>query len=681
VSKRKCLEISRYLVVVLCLVVILSACDTGIAYKPDMALQEYTPDEKTLEILLKEERACFDFFWNTANTDKDSPGYGLIPDRMPTGPDVSSIASVGFGLTGICIGVERGWITREQGAERVKGTLETLYNNVQQDHGFFYHFLDIKTGQRVWDCEVSIIDTALCLNGVIMAGEYFGGEIAELAEKIYARVDWPWYTDRWGNGRYYMGYKPETGFFGSWNMTAEQLMMYFLGTASPEKPVDPGMFYIFSRPEESYGGLPKMIHSPAGSIFVYQYSHAWYDFRNTRDAYGTDWFRNSIIASLSSRQYAIDNEELYNTGELDWGFSACDGPEGYSGEYGSQPAFGNRNDGTIPPYGAAGSIVFTPENSARSIVNMYEQYPELWGEWGFKDAYNKTMEPMWIAKDVIGIDKGITMLMIENYLTGMVWEYMSKNKYVQSGMKRCGIHPANTYGVESFENNPELGGITGQDCTFRIQTEETHTGVNALEVNTKKGGKLRFKIDSRLLNDENNSMLQYAVKGKVKATVRYLDGSGKEIKAVSSPSGSEEWRVVQVPAAKELKSDIGNISFVELEFKNDGIFYIDDVEFINDDPRIYNVILDGSRKAGSVLKPVWNTWDKKGRKVYIDEIRWYISDTPLGDWKQIEGADRLTYTIKNEDVGKYIKCELYGVIPEGIKLIRLDPAQSDVTGI
>lgn len=671
-------NIVRIIAALISLLIFLSSCIMGKAYKVDPSLQQYAPDKKTLDILLDEEKSCFKFFWETANIDKNSPGYGLIPDRMPSGPDVSSIASVGFGLTGICIGVERGWITREQGAERVKGTLNTLYNNVQQDHGFFYHFIDMKTGKRVWDCEVSIIDTALCLNGVIMAGEYFGGEIAELAEKIYLRVDWPWYTDK-GSGKYYMGYSPETGFFGAWDMTAEQMMMYFLGAGSPTNPIDPMMFYMFLRPKKSYGGLPEMTHSPAGSIFVYQYSHAWYDFRNTRDGLGVDWFRNSIIASLSSRQYAIDNAREYKTSEFDWGFSACDGPNGYSGGYGSQPAYGNSNDGTVPPYGPAGSIVFTPEYSCKSIVHMYEKYPELWGEWGFKDAYNKTKDPMWVAKDVIGIDKGITMLMIENYLSGMVWEYMSKNKYVQSGMKRCRIRPANTYVLDSFEDNTSLVGISGADCLFNIQRDEIFTGVKALKINAEKGGSLRFEVNPKLLNNGNNSILRFAVKGKGKIAVRYLTSEEKEIKAFDTAIKSKEWNITSVPAAEKLEADIDRTAFVEFIFVDGGIFYLDDVEFANEDPRIYNVILNGGREVGAVLKPLWNTWDKDGRKIYIDEVRWYVADSPQGQWKIVEGADKLTYTVRSEDYNKFIKCELVGVIVDGNKVIRLQPAESDIT--
>lgn len=661
------------------MIFMLPSCRIINKYNPNPELQEYVPDEKTLDILLKEERACFDFFWNTANTDKDSPGYGLIPDRMPSGPGISSIASVGFGLTAICIGAERGWITREQAAERVLGTLNTLYNNVEQSHGFFYHFIDIKTGKRVWNCEVSIIDTALCLNGVIMAAEYFKeSEISDLAEKIYARVDWPWYTDK-AAGRYYLGYTPESGFFGSWDMTAEQMMMYFLGAGSQRHPVDPMMFYMFGRPRKSYGILPEMIHSPAGSLFVYQYTHAWYDFRNMKDALGVDWFRNSVIASLSSWQYAIDNARDYETNEFEWGFTACDGPDGYSGAYGSQPAWGNSNDGTIPPCGPAGSIVFTPENSAKALAYMYKQYPELWGEWGFRDAYNKLKNPMWIGIDVIGIDKGITMLMIENYLSGMVWNYMMQNRYVQSGMKRCRIFPANSFSVESFEDNYSLKGITGENCVFNIQSHEACTGVKALKINARKNGTLRFEINPKFLNDENNALLRFAAKGAGMVKVRYLTQEGRILKTFRCRLRGDAWNAYSLPAAQGLNSDINSVHYIEFVFPNGGNLYLDDVEFVNEKPRIYNVILYGSREAGSVLKPVWNTWDKKGRKIYIDEVRWYVADSPRDEWKRIEGENGLTYTLRQSDVDKFIKCELFGVIPEGYRLIRLEPAESEPT--
>jgi hypothetical protein len=656
--------------------VMLTGCTPAYSIKSE--LQAYKPGVRETGILEKELRGSFDFFWNTANTDKNSPGYGLIPDRMPSGPDISSIASVGYGLTAICIGVERGYITREEGAERVLGTLKTLNENVQKDHGFFYHFLNINTGQRAWNSEVSIIDTALCLNGVIFSGEYFGGEIAKLAARIYEAVDWPWYTDE-NTGRFYMGYTPEKGFEGWWDMTAEQMMMYFLGAGSPTNPIKADMFYRFHRPRGNYGALPTMMYSPAGSLFAYQYTHLWYDFRNSTDKKGQDWFRNSIIASLASRLYAMETEGRFKTNGLEWGFSASDGPEGYKGGYGSPPSKGFHNDGTIPPYGPAGSTIFTPEQSITALVYMYDTYPDLWGKWGFKDAYNKAVSPMWIDKDVIGIDKGATMLAIENYLTGMVWKYMMKNKYIVSGMQRCGVLQANSYMLNTFEDG-DITGVKLEGCKIERNNNDSWSGIYSMKVNSAKNGTIRFAIDNERLKKQDSVFLSFAVKGKgrIITSIKGYDGT------VLSTNGHDlgdgrEWKTINISLSKE-KVEFDKVSEVLITSEEEGIYYIDHMEFTESTPRVYNVILDGKRQIGGVLKPVWNTWDIEGRQVYIDSVKWYRKDTYVAEWIEIEGADRLTYTITDKDANKYIKCDLRGVVlRQRNKALFLAPAQSDMT--
>jgi len=397
------------------------------------AIQPYEPSDDELDIMLRELRGAFDFFWLTANSEQGSPGFGLIPDRMPAGPGISSIASVGYGLAAICIGVERGWITREEGAERVMGTFVTLRDNVEGHRGFFYHFLDIKSAKRVWNCELSVIDTAICMNGVLFAGEYFGGEIKELAHKLYERVEWDWYVNP-VTQQFYMGWNNDR-FEGAWDVPSEQFMMYFLGSGSPTFPTDGDLFYRFRRPVGRYGSFPDYHYSYINPLFVFQFSHAWYDLRNMEDTAGIDWYKNSVVAVLGNRQYGIDNAERYATGVNDWGFSACDGPGGYSGNYGAPPSMGTlRNDGTVAAYGAAGSIPFMPRHAVPALVHQYG-ITGLTGEYGLKDAYN--LKENWIARDTIGIDKGVAMLMIENYLTGFIWELMGSIPAVQKGIEAC----------------------------------------------------------------------------------------------------------------------------------------------------------------------------------------------------------------------------------------------------
>ncbi len=400
-------------------------------------MREPISNEELLEL---ESRKSFEFFWEEANTDPHSPGYGLIRDRAPGLPSMSSIASVGYGLTAIAIAASRGWVSEAEAEQRVLGTLNTFLKHAEQRHGFYFHFLDMDTAKPYGGCEVSVIDTAILICGALAAGQYFGGEAEELAKELYERVEWDWYRNAETN-QFYMGYDDKSGrHFGTWDHYAEQFMMYFLGAASPTHPVPADMFEDFTRYLGYYGGVGPVIHSTGGALFVYQFSHAWFDLRGREDKFGVDWFQNSVNATLANRQFCIDNAGKSATfGPNSWGLTACDGPRGYSGGYGANPNTTKNDyvDGTIPPCGAAGSIVFTPEESIAAMQHYYTHYPNLWGRYGFKDAYNLDEQPEWYAEDVIGIDKGITLLMIENYRTGFVWRQFMDIPVVRLGMARC----------------------------------------------------------------------------------------------------------------------------------------------------------------------------------------------------------------------------------------------------
>lgn len=396
-------------------------------------------------ILKKELRGDFNFFIKEANTNRKSKGYGLIRDKSEIAPEVASIASVGYGLVALVIGVERKWISFEKAYHRANRTLDTFLNNMEAIHGFFYHFVDMETAKRVWNCEVSIIDTGIFICGAIFVGEYFKGEIKEKAERLYKNINWNWYRDEKVN-QFYMGYSPEKGFSGHWDMYAEQLMLYILGVASPTFPVEASIYDNFKKPIADYGEIKNIVYTYCGTLFTYQYSHAWIDFRNRKDENGINWFENSIKATLANRKYCIENSKKYKTfGENSWGLTACVGPKGYSGGFGAMPAISQleRNDGTISPSGAAGSIVFTPELSIQALEYYYNHFPKLWCKYGFKDAYNLDQEKPWYSEECIGIDKGTSMLMIENYLTGLIWRYFMKNEYVNKGLEKLKIVPKN----------------------------------------------------------------------------------------------------------------------------------------------------------------------------------------------------------------------------------------------
>lgn len=389
----------------------------------------------TNDLLEFEEKKAFDFFWNEVSLKEET--YGLIRDNdEEKNKNIASIASVGFGLTAIPIAIENKWIEYDEGYKRALKTLKTFYYTVENKEGFFLHFVDMNTGKRIWNSEVSVIDTVLFLMGAMTVSEYFKGEISEYFEKIYSKVNFPWYLDK-NKNMFYMGYWYESGFGGHWDLYAEQLIMYILAAASPTYSLDKSVYYDFGRNIGKYGDY-ELVYTWTGSLFTYQYSHAWIDFRNIVAEDNINWFENSIKATLANRQFCIDNKDKYKTfNENSWGLTACAGPDGYRGDYGAPPSGKNNTihyvDGTVPPAGALGSIVFTPDESIEALKNYYK-YPKLIGKYGLKDAYN--LDRNWYSDIVIGIDKGISLVKIENYKNGMIWDLIMKNKYIKTGLKK-----------------------------------------------------------------------------------------------------------------------------------------------------------------------------------------------------------------------------------------------------
>lgn len=394
----------------------------------------------------------FWYFWEEAN-----PSNGLIKDRStPTSP--ASIAAVGFGLSALTVGIDRGWITREQGRDRVARTLRFFWNAEQSTSpdatgykGFFYHFLDMQTGRRAWNSELSTVDTALLLGGVLDVGEYFDGsdaveeEIRALADSIYQRVDF-----RWSQFRHRQnptaaishGWKPETGFLThDWTGYNEAMILYILALGSPTHPATDGAWDAWV---SGYGnqwrteyGYTFLTFPP---LFGHQYSHVWIDFRGIQDAYmrskGIDYFENSRRATLAQREYHIANPKGYpNYGKNEWGLTASDTPTGYRARGAPPP---QNDDGTLVPTAPGGSIVFTPEESIAALRTMYDRYgSRLLGPYGFRDAYN--VQQNWFDDDYIGIDHGPILLMMENYRTEVIWERMMENEYVLRGLERAGF--------------------------------------------------------------------------------------------------------------------------------------------------------------------------------------------------------------------------------------------------
>ncbi len=394
---------------------------------------------------------AFQFFWNEAN-----PSNGLIKDRSRAnggGNAPCSIASVGFGLTAICIGIDHGWVTREAARDRVRTTLRTFWFGPQGSgesgyighKGFFYHFLDMESATRTWNSELSTIDTALLFAGILYVREYFSGsdpvesEIRSLADSIFARADWEWFRNF--SPALPMQWKPGLHFGSSrWVGYNEAMIMYILGYGAPRYPLQTGW------PAWTSGYLWQTLYGYSyvtfPPLFGHQYSHCWIDFRGIADDYmrqrGIDYFENSRRATLAQRAYCAANPGRF-VGYSDtlWGITASDGPEGYKAR-GAPPAY--NDNGTITPTAALSSIPFAPEAVIPTIHTMWNTYrSQLWSLYGFRDAFNLTQN--WWASDVIGIDQGPIIIMIENYRTGKVWQTFMKSPYVRTGLARIGFSP------------------------------------------------------------------------------------------------------------------------------------------------------------------------------------------------------------------------------------------------
>jgi hypothetical protein len=431
-------------------------------------------DEAFLDTL---QQRTFGFFWELQD-----PNTHLVPDRWPS-KSFSSVAAVGFGLASYPVGVERGYVTRAQAAERTLATLRFFWTAPQGTaaagmtgyRGFFYHFLDMETGRRFEKVELSTIDTALLLGGVLVCREYFDGggaeerEIRALADSIYLRVDWQWATVR--PPLVSMGWTPEEGFHGyDWRGMNEAMLLYVLALGSPTHPVAPEAWGAWASTYQ-WGSYYGQEHVGFAPLFGHQYSQLFVDFRGIRDPYmrarGIDYFENARRATLAQRAYAAANPGGWAGYSAEvWGLTASDGPvdadyviDGRPRHFWTYTAHGAdftevRDDGTLAPTAAGGSIPFAPEVAIPALREMRRRYGDLlFQRYGFVDAFNPTLtDPAlrvqagrivpgvgWFDVDYLGIDQGPILLQAENHRSGMIWALMRKSPYVVRGLKRAGF--------------------------------------------------------------------------------------------------------------------------------------------------------------------------------------------------------------------------------------------------
>lgn len=428
-------------------------------------------DQAFIDLL---EQRTFQFFWDTAD-----PGTGLIPDRHPT-PSFASISAVGFGLTAYVIGAERGYVTRDQAAQRVLKTLRFLERapqgpdpvNASGYRGFYYHFLDMKTGLRFKNVELSTIDTALLIAGALTCQAYFDrpaeAEIRAIASRLNERVEWTWAMPR--ANRVSMGWTPEEGFnTWDWHGYMEAMLLEFLAMGSPTHPIPAAAWPEYTK-SQVWGAFQGQACFQFGPLFGHQFSHVWVDFRGVRDASaaaaGIDYAEEARRATLAHRSYAMANPGSWKGyGPNIWGISACDGPadavltvDGVRRTFLTYAARGAAasgilDDGTITPNAAAGSLPFTPEISLPALQEMRRRFGDnLFSKYGFLDAFNETFPAGapahhgrnvpglgWVDTDYLGIDQGLILGMVENYRSGLVWSLLRKDPTLQRGMRLAGF--------------------------------------------------------------------------------------------------------------------------------------------------------------------------------------------------------------------------------------------------
>ena len=425
-----------------------------------MGARRLPSDQALLDRL---QSAAFDYFLSKSN-----PANGLIADNTRK-DSPASIAVIGFGLASYPVAVERGWLSRAEAAARTLVTLRFFFNSPHGDgpdvtgyKGFYYHFLDMQTGRRVWQSELSPIDTTFLLAGMLTASVYFHTnahdeiEIRELVDSIYRRIDWQWAQNK--GSSVWQGWKPEAGFLNyGWEGYSEAILLYVLGMASPTHPLSDTSYekWTSTYQWEHFYGFDCLY---AGPLFIHQFSHAWLDLKNLQDRFmrekQCDYFENSRRATYIQRLYAIRNpNEFEGYDENCWGLSAGDGPgartlllNGRTRRFFGYVARGvpyGPDDGTLIPPTMLGSLAFAPEIVLPAIRHVLMRYPQIAKRYMLLNGFNPTMpgtsSQYWTSDSRFGLDQGIIVLMIENYRSQLIWNLMRQCRHIRLGLHRAGF--------------------------------------------------------------------------------------------------------------------------------------------------------------------------------------------------------------------------------------------------
>jgi hypothetical protein len=420
------------------------------------------------DALLKLQRDTFGYFLHETNLHN-----GLAPDNTRKGAH-SSIAAIGLGLATYPVAVERNYISRSEAVARVLTTLRFFWNSEQSPErdatgykGFYYHFLEMESGRRAWSCELSTIDSAILIAGALAAAFYFDQEreqeqeVRKLADDLYRRMEWPWVLS--DSGKILMAWQPEGGFLPwCWEGYNESILLHVLALGSPTHPLPEETYKAFTSTylwQEIYG-RELLLNHYSGPLFIHQLSHIWIDFRGIQDEFmrdkGIDYFENSRRATYTQQAYAIRNPNRFRGyGEYSWGISASDGPgpaelklNGIERQFFGYEARGvpfGPDDGTLAPWAVVASLPFAPEIVLPTLRYFNDAYPEMTSEYGFKCSFNPTFrdgdssEKGWISKGYYGLDQGPVVLMIENYLSELLWNLMKRCPYIANGLRRAGF--------------------------------------------------------------------------------------------------------------------------------------------------------------------------------------------------------------------------------------------------
>ncbi len=414
------------------------------------------------------------YFLRAAN-----PANGLIADSSRDSAPCS-IAATGLGLAAYAVGAERGFLSRGDAAARTLAALRFLSDSPQGEEedatghrGFYYHFLDMQTGRRVWQCELSMIDTAILIAGVLTTGCYFTAEgndereIRECARFLYERVDWPWATA--GGSVLRMGWKPGAGFLSyGWEGYSEAMLLYILALGSPTHPLPPDRYGAWTRTYqwENLYGIDVLFAAP---LFIHQLSHIWIDFRGIQDAFmrekSCDYFENSRRATQIQQQYAMRNPRSFaGYDEHCWGITAGLGPgftprqyeHGLERQYHGYVARGvpfGPDDGTLAPWAAAASMPFAPEIVAPTLRHVRDRHPHAISANGLLTSFNPGFKNNgggaggggdgairgWLSPEHQGVDQGPVALMLENHRSGLLWRLMRGCPAIVAGLRRAGF--------------------------------------------------------------------------------------------------------------------------------------------------------------------------------------------------------------------------------------------------